>query len=459
MKIIICGAGQVGGQIARYLSLEGNDVTVIDSNEDLVRKLTDSLDVRGIAGFASHPDVLERAGASDADMIIAATYSDEVNMVVCQVAHSIFEITHKIARLRAGAYLDAIYADMYRRDHLPVDIVISPEKEVAELISRRMRVAGAFESASFLEEDAQLFGIRIEDDCPIVNTPLRQLTELFSTFRGSVAAIRRNGTLFVPTAEDQIFVDDEVYLFCLVSDIDRTFEIFGKTNHKISRVFIVGGGTVGTNVAKILEADFRVSHVKLIERNREVAEIAADQLMRSTVLYGDGMDIDILREANIESADAFISVTDDDKVNLLASARAKTLGAKVSIALLNDTTLYDLGLPLDIDILVDPRAATVSSILQHLRRGRIHAVYIVGDNEAEVIEAQVIETSSIEGKMIKDIDFPEGSHVGIIRKAGKEAEVARGDTRLDAGDWITVFALKEDVAKIEQLLQVQMNYF
>jgi len=268
MKVIICGAGQVGWQIARHLSGEKNDVTVVDNNPELVRRATDTLDVQGIAGFASYPDILDRAGATDADMIIAATYSDEVNMVICQVAHSVFAIQRKIARLRSQSYLDAIYSDLYRRDHLPIDVVISPEKEVAEAALQRLAAPAAFDTENFLEGRAQLLGITIDDDCPVINTPLRQLTDLFSTLRALVVGIRREGTLFVPTAGDQIFAGDECYIFTDTEDMTRALEIFGKTQAKQERIVIVGGGNVGLGVAKALEARTERVRVKMIEKSR-----------------------------------------------------------------------------------------------------------------------------------------------------------------------------------------------
>jgi trk system potassium uptake protein TrkA len=198
MKIIICGAGQVGWQIARHLSGEKNDVTIVDNNPDLVRRATDTLDVKGLSGFASYPDVLESAGAQDADMIIAATHSDEVNMVTCQIAHSVFDVPRKVARLRSQSYLDAIYSDLYRRDHMPIDVVISPEREVAAAALKRLSAAATFDTETFLDDQAQLLGLRLDDNCPVTNTPLRQLTDLFSTLRTIVVGIRRDGVLFSP---------------------------------------------------------------------------------------------------------------------------------------------------------------------------------------------------------------------------------------------------------------------
>ncbi|MEL6377625.1 MAG: Trk system potassium transporter TrkA, partial [Pseudomonadota bacterium] len=238
MKVIICGAGQVGWQIARHLSGEKNDVTVVDNNPDLVRRATETLDVQGITGFASYPDVLENAGARDADMIIAATYSDEVNMVTCQVAHSVFSISRKIARLRSQSYLDAIYSDLYRRDHLPIDVVISPEREVAHAALMRLGAPAAFDTEIFMDGKAQLMGLRVHEECPIINTALRHLTDLFSTLRVVVLGIRREGRLFAPEADDQLMVGDEAYVFAPVEDIPRTMEVFGKSQKQQDRLVI-----------------------------------------------------------------------------------------------------------------------------------------------------------------------------------------------------------------------------
>lgn len=458
MKVIICGAGQVGWQIARHLSGERNDVTVVDSNEDLVRRAADTLDVQGIAGFASYPDVLERAGARDADMIIAATHSDEVNMVTCQVAHSVFSIRRKIARLRAKSYLDAIYSDLYRRDHLPIDVVISPEREVAEAALQRLSAPATFDIESFFDGKAQLLGITIDEDCPVINTPLRQLTDLFSTLRAIVVGIRRDGRLFAPAAGDQIYAQDDCYLLADTEDMARTLEIFGKTQTKQERVVIIGGGNVGLGVARALENRTDRVRVKVIERNRACAERAADALDRTIVLHGDGLDAGILEEAGITNADAVLAVTDDDKTNLLAAVRAKALGAKMAICLTNDPTLIPLMGPLDIDAYINPRATTVSSILRHIRHGRVRGVYSLGDAEAEVIEAQVLGTSPIAGQRIGDIDFPEGVLVGAVMKSGSVVKPT-GATRIDEGDVIAIFSMAADVPEVERLLQVSIDFF
>ena len=458
MKVIICGAGQVGWQIARHLSGERNDVTVVDQDPELVRRATDSLDVQGVAGFASYPDILERAGARDADMIIAATHSDEVNMVTCQVAHSVFGINRKIARLRSQSYLDVIYSDLYRREHMPIDVVISPEREVAAAALQRLSAPAAFDTERFMDGQAQLLGILIEEECPVVHTPLRQLTDLFSTLRAVVVGVRREGVLFAPNAGDQLFVGDECYVFAHVDDVPRTMEVFGKRIAKQERVVMVGGGNVGLAVASELESRANRVRAKVIEKDRKRAEIAAEALERTIVLHGDGLDVALLTEAGVSRADAMLAVTDDDKTNMLAAVRAKSEGCPYAIALINDPTLVPLMGPLGIDAYINPRATTVSSILRHIRHGRVRAVYSIGDAEAEVIEAEVLSTSPMAGKRIADIDFPEGVLVGAVRKGGTVTRPL-GSTRIDEGDVIALFALTKDVPEVERLMQVSIDFF
>ena len=458
MKVIICGAGQVGWQIARHLSGERNDVTVVDNNPDLVRRATDTLDVQGVTGFASYPEVLDRAGARDTDMLIAATYSDEVNMVTCQVAHSVFGVTRKIARIRSQAYLSDLYSDLYRRDHMPIDVIISPEREVAEAALRRLSVPAAFDTQSFLGGRAELMGLELDEDCPVLNTPLRQLTDLFSTLRALVVGIRRGKRLFAPDPGDQLFANDQIYVFAHHEDVDRTVEIFGKTVQKQNRVIIIGGGNVGLAVAEALEERPKRIRVKVIERNRGCAERAADALERTIVLHGDGLSRELLAEANIERADAVLAVTDDDKTNILAAVRAKTSGCPFAICLVNDPTLIPLMSPLKIDAHINPRATTVSSILRHVRHGRVRGVYSIGDAEAEVIEAQVLSTSPISGQTIRDVDFPEGVLVGAVMK-GEEVIRPTGATRLEEGDIIVLFAMSADIPEVERLFQVSIDFF
>ena len=458
MKVIICGAGQVGWQIARHLASEKNDVTIVDSDQNLVTRATDTLDVKGVSGFASYPNVLKNAGAEDADMIIAATHSDEVNMVTCQVAHSIFDIPRKIARLRGQSYLDAIYADLYRRDHLPIDVVISPELEVAEAALKRFNSPNAFESETFLSNKAQLLGLHIDDNCPVVNTPLRQLTDLFSSLRVIVVGVRRQGVLFAPNAGDQLFCSDDVYLMCHSDDAIRTLDVFGKSQGEQNRIILIGGGNVGLRIAKSLEDSENRVRAKIIEKNRIRAELAASSLERTIVLHGDGLDSGLLEEANVSKTDTIMAVTDDDKTNMLAAVRAKSRGCKKAIALINDPTMSPLMDPLGIDAYINPRSTTVSSILRHIRHGKVKNVYSIGDAEAEIIEAQVMSTSPIAGSRIGAIDFPEGVIVGGILKHGEMVKPS-SQSKIEEGDVIALFALSKDISEVERLLQVTIDYF
>ena len=458
MKIIICGAGQVGWHIARHLSGDRNDVTIIDTNAELIRRATDALDVQGVTGFASHPDVLDRAGARDADLLIAATHSDEVNMVTCQIAHSVFQVPRKIARLRSSAYLDAIHSDLYRTDHLPIDVVISPEREVARAALQRLSAPSTFDAETFLDGRLHLLGILLEPDSPVLNTPLRQLNDMFSSLSALVAGVRRGAKLFAPEAGDQLFEGDQVYVFTLAEDVPRTLEIFGKPMARQENVVIIGAGNVGLAVAQALESRPERVRVKLIERNRARAEDAADTLTRTIVLNGDGLSAELLEEAAVPKADAVLAITDDDKTNILAAVRAKQAGAKLAISLVNDPTLMSLMEPLDIDAFINPRASTVSTILRHVRHGRVRDIYSIGDAEAEVIEAQVLSTSPIAGRPVRDIEFHEGALIGAVQKGGRVVKPV-GDMRIEEGDIVVIFALASDVPEVERLLQVSIDFF
>ena len=359
-KVIIGGAGQVGFQIAKRLAAENYDVTVIDQDEHLVAKVSESLDLRGVVGHASHPDVLERAGARDGEILIAATASDEVNMVSCQVAHTIFSVPRKIARVRSQEYLSPRWADMFSRDHMPIDVTISPEIEVAAAVMRRLNAPSAFDSAPFLEGRVRVVGARLADDCPIIATPLRQLSEIFPGLRATVLGFVRDGRLRSAGGDDELQPRDEVYFCADESQVERTLRLFGHKAEAASRVVLVGAGSIGVKVAQELERT--ASRAKLIEQNRARAEAAAEKLERTIVIHGDGLSAEILGEANVEDAQAVVTLTQDDKVNVLACALAKQLGCSHTIALTNEPSFSPLAAPLGIDAFVNPRATTVSTI-------------------------------------------------------------------------------------------------
>ena len=458
MKVIVCGAGQVGWQIARHLSSERNDVTLVDSKPELVRRATDALDVQGIVGFASHPGILEQAGARDADMVIAATYSDEVNMVTCQVAHSVFGVTRKIARLREQSYLDPRFSDLFRREHMPIDVIISPEREVSQAALKRVAYPDAFDVQEYFQGKALLIGLALDADCAVLNTSLRQLSDLFPTLRIMVAGVRRGKRLFAPEPEDQLYAGDQIYVLVDARDVIRAFEVFGKSPARQERVLVIGGGNVGLSVARALENQPVRVRVKVIERDRARAEAAADGLERSIVLHGDGMDSNLLDEAGIGKIDSVLLLTDDDRTNLLAAVRAKSLGATQAISLINDPGMVSRAGAMGIDAHINPRALTVSSILRHVRHGRVRSVYLLGDREAEVIEAQVLGTSQLSNARVRDIAFPEGALlIGVSRKG--EFLRPTGDMVLREGDLVVIFSLTGDVPKVDELLQVAVEFF
>lgn len=458
MKVIVCGAGQVGSNIARYLASENNDVTVIDQSPELIQRIGDTLDVQAMVGFASHPNVLEAAGAADADMIIAVTQADEVNMVACQVAHSLFNVPTKIARVRNQSYLQPIWADLFSRDHMPIDVIISPEIEVARAIARRLQVPGAFDMIPLADGRVKVVGVLCTEQCPIVNTPLRQLTGLFPDLNIEVIAIVRNDKPIIPTSDDQMLPGDEVYFVTDTNHLGRAMAAFGHEETEARRIIILGGGNIGLCLAEEIEAKHQGVSVRIIEAKRERAQYIAQRLNRTMVLHGDALDPEILEEANVRVAETVVAVTNDDEGNILASLLAKRYGCQRAITLINKTTYSPLVTTLGIDAVVSPRAITVSTILQHVRRGRIKAVYSLREGFAEVIEAEALETSSLINTPLKDIRMPPGVIVGAIVR-GDEVIIPRPSSVIKPRDRVIVLAAVGQVKKVEKMFAVRLEFF
>ncbi len=458
MKVIICGAGQVGFNIARHLASEQHDVTVIDRSPELIAKIQSSLDVQAIVGYASHPDLLERAGARDADMIIAVTLFDEVNMMACQVAHSLFDVPKKIARVRAQNYLQPVWQDLFSRDHMPIDVIISPELEVAEAVLRRLEVPGAFDMVPFCDDLVRAVGVRLREDCPVVDTPLRQLTELFPDLNIIVTSIIRNGKLIIPSSDDQLLVGDNIYFVAEKCHVERALSVFGRNEEEARKIVIVGGGNVGAYIAKrLIDNDSKIQ-IKLIEFNSDRASAIAKDIPSAIVLNGDALDVDIQKEANVKSAGTIISVTNDDKVNILSSLLAKQAGCKRAITLINNHTFGPLTYSVGIDAFVDPRQTTVSSILQHMRRGRIRSLQNLAGGAAEVLEAIALETSPLVGRPLREIRLPAGIIIGSVVR-NNEVIVPKGGTIIKPDDIVVVFTRLEMIKKVEELFSVRLEYF
>jgi trk system potassium uptake protein TrkA len=458
MKVIVCGAGQVGFNIARYLAMEGNDVTVIDIEPSLIEKISDTLDVQGIVGFASHPDVLDRADARDTDLIIAVTHSDEVNMVACQVAHSLFDVPTKIARVRQQTYLQPIWAELFTRAHMPIDAIISPEIEVARAAMRRLEIPGAFDAIPLSDSLITLIGVRCGPECPVINTPLRHLTALFPDLHISVVGILRNDRKIVPTPDDQMLPGDEVYFVAETAHLARALAAFGHEEKEARRLIIVGGGNIGLYLAQMLEDRQRGMEVKLIEIDRRRAAYVAQMLPKTLIIHGDALDVDILAEANVKATETIVAVSNDDEVNILSSLLAKRFGCERSVTLINKTTYAPLIGTLGIDAVISPRAITVSTILQHVRRGRVRSVHSLSDGFGEIIEADAMETSTLVGPPLREAKLPDGVIVGALVRDG-EVIIPRGDTVVRPHDRVVIFAAAGAVKKVEKMFSVRLEFF
>jgi len=458
VRVIICGAGQVGYGIAERLAAERNDVSVIDTSAELIQAIRDTLDVRGFVGHGSHPEVLEAAGAQQADMIIAVTLHDEVNIVACEIAHALFNVPTKIARIRAQAYLRPQYQDLFSRDHLPIDVIISPEQEVSEMVLRRIALPGASDVVRFADGKIAMVAIECMEDCPVINTPLKQLSELFPDLPSTVVGVVRSGRLFIPHSTDQLFVGDIAYVVTNKDQVRRTLGLFGHEEQEATRIVIAGGGNVGLYVARTIEQRQTRTKIKIIEHTRERAVRVADELRKTVVLHGSALDQKLLLEADIQDADLMVALTNNDQVNILSGVMAKGLGCKANLVLLNNPAYHDLSKTLGIDAFVNPRSVTISRVLQHVRRGRIRAVHSVLQGQAEIIEAEALETSPLVGPSLNELDLPDNMRIGAIYRGGQVIK-PNGASRILPNDRVVIFAAESAVKQVEQMFRVSLEFF
>lgn len=457
MRVIICGAGRVGQGIARRLAREKHDIIMVDQDARLIDLVQTELDVRALQGHAGHPEVLKAAGADSCELIIAVTYSDEINMVICQVADTLFSVPNKIARVRAQPYLEPGWRQLFSRDGLGIDLVISPEKEVGDAILQRFKTPGAMMSVNFGRGGVQLIGLEVQADSPVLDTALDQLSGLFPSLSARVVGISRAGTVFAPRGNDHLQVGDTAYVAVLKSHAHRLNSIFNRPESEMRRVVVVGGGNVGLYVASGLEKQSDV-RVRVIEADINHAEQAVSRLNRTIVIHGDGLQRNILEEADAPTADLVISTTHDDKANILISKLAKQLGAKRSLALVNAPELARLAREMGIDAVLDPKALTVSRILMKMRRGRILALQSLEDGAAEIAEGVTLETSPLIGKPLGYDDLPKGiTAAGIIRE--DEVIFAGPDVRPRANDHVLLFYEQSATSKVEQFFRVSADFF
>jgi len=456
MKIIILGAGQVGSSVAANLCNEANDITVVDINADLLQALQDRYDLRTVPGIASHPGTLIRAGAQDADMIIAVTNSDETNMIACQVAYTLFHTPTKIARVRGTEYLSR--PELFTQDALPIDVLISPEQQVTDYIQRLIEFPGALQVLDFAGGKVQMVAVRAFYDGPLIGQELRTFPERLHGIDTRVAAIFRSGAAIIPEGDTVIEPDDDVFFIAAPKHIRAVMKEMRRLDKPNKRVIIAGGGNIGTRLAKALEAHHQV---KLIEVNPERARFISEELRNATVLLGDSADEELLLEEDIDDTDVFCALTNADEANIISSMLAKRLGARTVMALINRAAYVDLVQQDIIDIAISPQQATIGSLLAHIRRGDVVVVHSLRRGAAEAIEAVAHgdrNTSKVVGRAIEDIKLPAGTTIGAIARDG-EVIMCHHDTVIQAEDHLILLVTdKKHVPDVERLFQVGVTF-
>ncbi|WP_438865103.1 Trk system potassium transporter TrkA [Neptunicella sp.] len=476
MKIIILGAGQVGATLAENLVGEQNEITVIDANAETLSNIQDRLDLQVVVGTGSHPDVLKRAGAEDADMLIAVTNSDETNMIACQVAYSLFKTPSKIARIRSEQYLN--YQDqLFRHSDVPVDHLIAPEQLVTKSIRRLIDYPGALQVVEFAEGKVSLVAVKAYYGGLLVGHALSALRDHMPNVETRVAAIYRKGRPIRPLGTTVIEADDEVFFIAATKHIRAVMSELQKLESSYKRIMIAGGGLIGAGLAKQLEKNH---NVKLIERSAEQASYLSSILNNTLVFNGDASDQELLSEEHIEQSDVFIAVTNDDEANIMSAMLAKRMGVQKTMVLIQRSAYVDLVQGGEIDIAISPQQATISALLTHVRRGDIVNVYSLRRGAAEAIEVIAHgdeKTSKVVGKQIKQIKLPPGTTIGaIVRKLEplvahsnkmlesisnkEEVIIAHSDTVIQPNDHVIMFLVdKKYVNDVEKLFQPSAFFF
>ena len=460
MNIIICGAGRVGFTIAKILSEQGHSITIIDQSSEDIQKIDDLLDVKSIVGKGTYPSILEKANASEADMIIAVTRNDEINMLICQIAFSIFNVQKKIARIRSQDYLNPKFTRVYNKENLPIDVIISPEIEIAKSIQRKLEAPGALDNVPFADNKIRLLEILINDKCPIINIKLNDLTKKFPKLDANIMGVVRDDKFINLKKTDKIIKGDKAYVVINASQMKETLVAFGH-NEKISnKILIIGGGNIGFNLAKNLEESFDSARVKIIEKNKERAEFIASELNNTIVINGDALDEEVLMEANLEEVQTVLALTNDDEDNLMVSVLVEKftndksdINEKRTMALINKPNYALLQSSLKIDDFIDPRMNTVSSILKHVHKGTVENAYSILNGEYEVIEAEIIESSELVNKELKNANLPDEIRIGAVLRE-KEVIIPRSNFVFKKEDIIVLLAKKDFLHVVENMFRI-----
>lgn len=457
MKILIIGAGQVGGTLAANLAKEAFDITLVDHDEVALETLRAKLDIQTIHGWGSHPDVLRRAGADDADMLISVTSSDEVNMIACQVCYSLFRTPTKIARIRSSSYLTR--EGFFSKEHMPIDVLINPEQVVTDNIRQLLEHPGALQVLDFADGRVQLVAVKAYYGGPLVGQELSFFKTHLPKVDMRVVAIFRRGQAIVPTGTTVIEADDEVFCIAASEHINAVMAELRRVERPFKRVMIAGGGNIGTALAHAIEPYFSV---KVLEYNPDRCQWLAETLNNSVVLNMNATDRDLLLEENIEQCDAFCAVTNDDEVNIMSSLLAKDLGCRQVITLIGKPAYVDLVQGREIDIAISPQMATTSSLLSHVRRGDVVKVHSLRRGAAEALEAIAHgdeKSSKVVGRAIRDIDLPPGTSIGAIVR-GDAVLIGHDDVVIESDDHVILFLVdKRQVAAVERLFQVGLTFF
>jgi len=460
MNIIICGAGRVGFTIAKQLSEQGHSITVIDPSSEDIQKIDDALDVKAIVGKGTYPSILEKANAAETDMIIAVTRNDEINMLICQIAFSIFNIPKKIARIRSQDYLNPKFTRVYNKENLPIDVIISPEIEIAKSIQRKLEAPGALDSVPFANNKIRLLEILINENCKLIKIKLNDLTKKYPNLDANIIGIIRDDKFIIPKKNDDVRKNDKIYVIINSSQMSDTLEAFGHEEKVSKNILIVGGGNIGFNLAKNIEETLDAARVKIIEKNKERAEFLASELNNTIVINGNALDEEVLVEANLQEAETVLALTNDDEDNLMVSVLVekfakdeKSVDDKRTMALINKPNYSLLQNSLKIDDLIDPRMNTVSSILKHIHKGTIETAYTIMNGEYEVIEAEIIETSELINKELKNSNLPDEIRIGAVLRENKVL-IPRSNFVFQKEDKVVFLARKDSISVVENIFRI-----